>query len=683
MKFKEMDFRNSYINQGSDSLVDAFLNPALKITKEYKRSAGFFSSDGLIPVMDGLLALARNGGHVKLIVSPKLNEEDIQAIKAGYEQRQEYITKAFSRDFVEEAEKLPELKLQFLCDLIKNKVLDIKIVVLKDHDKGVGMYHDKMGILHDFEGDTVVFYGSANSSYGGYMGNYERVRLARSWQEGFDDIVMEEEAEFDSMWDNTNPFLESYDYTESAEKNLLEVIERKKTQKQKTGITLRDYQEAAINAWVNNDYHGFFVMATGTGKTWTAIYAAKTLVEQHPAMIVICAPYKHLVKQWSEDVEKAFPEAKIIMVSSENPGWDNQIATEIIRSRYNDNSQIIIISTISSFRMDRFGETVNKYTGEKLLIVDEAHRFTDRSESLKQEYAYMLGLSATPFSGKSAAKGNELMAFFGGQVFNLPIEDALGKHLVNYYYYPIFVDATEDEEDRFRKLGQVISSCFKGKVCIDSDKLVKALRARLRIISMAEAKMQRLKEIIKNRVTDRDHFVVYCGDGKLFDQQTGEELRHINAVKIILSELDYKPSQFTARENMATRMELVDSFNKGQIDALAAIRCLDEGINIPSIKSALILSSNDDYREFVQRRGRILRKYGDKKFARIYDVVVLPSTETVAWAEIELRRFHEYAKLALNWEELADTLNGLLDQYGLEINDVDVYDYEEMEEPDE
>ena len=127
-------------------------------------------------------------------------------------------------------------------------------------------------------------------------------------------------------------------------------------------------------------------------------------------------------------------------------------------------------------------------------------------------------------------------------------------------------------------------------------------------------------------------------------------------------------------------MQLVDAFNKGEISALAAIRCLDEGINIPSIKSALILSSNDDYREFVQRRGRILRTYKGKEYAHIYDVVVLPSYDLPAWAKIEFRRFHEYAKLSLNWEELAPELENHLWNYGLAIEDVDVYDYEDMEE---
>ena len=683
MSFKNLEIRHSYINQGPDGLVEGFLNPALKYAVEYKRSVGYFSSDGLIPLMDGLMGLARNQGKIKLIASPKLKEEDVEAINTGYAQRQNYIAKAFTRDFVEEVEKLPDIKLQFLCELIRSNVLEIKIVVLKGQDFANGIYHDKLGILYDIAGNAIAFYGSSNASFGGYKGNYERVRLAKSWEAGFAEIVEEEEQEFDSLWENTNPFLEVFNYTEIAEKEVLDIIKRRSSESCKTAVQLRDYQEAAIEAWVKNNYHGFYVMATGTGKTWTAIYSAKALVEQHPCMIVICAPYKHLVRQWAEDVEKAFPEAKIIMVSSENPGWDNQITTEIIRARYNPNIQLIVISTITSFRKEKFGDTVRKQKGEKLLIVDEAHRFTDHPDSLKTEYTYMLGLSATPYSGKSPAKGKALMEFFGGQVFSLPIEEALDRgFLVPYYYYPIFVNATGEEEDRFQKYSSMILSCFKDNVCIDPEKLVKALRGRLRVISMAEAKMARLKSIIENDIEEEDHFVVYCGDGHLFDKN-GDELRHIQAVMIVLSELDYKTSQFTAKENMATRMDLVDSFNKGQIDALAAIRCLDEGINIPSIKSALILSSNDDYREFVQRRGRILRLYPGKEYAKIYDVVVLPSTLSDVWAAIELRRFHEYARLAKNWDELSGTFTRLLYQYGLDYDDVDVYDYEEMEELDE
>jgi superfamily II DNA or RNA helicase len=180
---------------------------------------------------------------------------------------------------------------------------------------------------------------------------------------------------------------------------------------------------------------------------------------------------------------------------------------------------------------------------------------------------------------------------------------------------------------------------------------------------MAEEKLDRISELI-GHVKEKDHFIVYCGDGRLHDDND-EEIRHIEFVKRALSSLGFRASQFTASENMMQRMELVESFNEGSIDALAAIRCLDEGINIPSITGALILSSNDDYREFVQRRGRILRTYKDKKCANIYDVVVLPSSWAPKMAEIELRRFYEYARLAINHEEQLRQLEILAADYGL------------------
>lgn len=671
-----MLINHSYISRGDNNIADSFLNPVLKCTKEYKRSVGFFSSGVLDTIMDGIVALARNGGSIKLIASPQLSEEDIRAITLGYNQKKQLISDAFTRDFVKEIEKMSDIRLQILCDLIRKGVLDIKIAITKD----TGIYHDKLGVLKDFDGNTMVFYGSSNSSFSGYRSNYEKIRISKGWEAGFEEIVIDEESEFDALWDGTNPFVKVQEYTKTAEENLLRIINTRASAPKNSGIKLRDYQEEAIRAWKKNDYHGFYVMATGTGKTWTAIFSARELVKDHPCMIVICAPYKHLVKQWSEDVQIAFPEAKIILVSSENPRWDQQITNEIIRSKYDIDAQIIVISTITSFKMKRFDDVIQKYNGNRLLIVDEAHRFTVRPKELHTTYQYMLGLSATPFSGASAEKGNELMKFFGGQVFSLPIEDALERgFLVPYYYYPIYVYATDEEEERFNKYTRTILGCFKNGVCINQDLLVKTLRNRLRVISMAEEKQTKIHTIISS-VTESDHFVVYCGDGRLFDDATGEELRHIQSIKRVLAEYDYKASQFTATENMTERMQLVDSFNKGEISALAAIRCLDEGINIPSIKSALILSSNDDYREFVQRRGRILRTYKGKKSAKIYDVIVLPRGDVRQWAMIELRRFHEYAKLALNWDDLKDQLDDMLIEYGLTIEDVDVYDYEEMEE---
>lgn len=677
MTYQELEIKRSYVSVGQENIAKSFLTPALKCTKSYKRSVGFFSSSVLQPIVDGIVALARNNGQIQLIASPNLTEDDIQAISTGYAAREKVINASFTRDFMKEIEVFDDAKLQLLATLIARGTLDIKIAVTDT----LGIYHDKLGILEDFDGNVVVFYGSANSTLSGYQNNYEKIRVVKNWIPEEQASIVDEQKEFDSLWNGTNVFVKVYDYKESAKASILQMIKtRASATSTKVPIKLRDYQKEAIAAWVKNNYHGFYVMATGTGKTWTAIYSAKELLKTHSAMVVICAPYKHLVKQWAEDVEKAFGDAKIIMVSSENPKWEQQISQEIIRKKYDTNAQTIIISTIASFKMSRFEKTLLKSNEDKLLIVDEAHRFTDRSEDMHIQFKYMLGLSATPFSGTSAQRGKELMEFFGGQVFSLPIEEALErKFLVPYYYHPIYVHASEEDEEKFQYHTRRILSCFKNNTCINPDLLVKSLRNRLRVISMAEEKQDQIDYIV-SQVKENDHFVVYCGDGRLFDNNTGEELRHIQSVKRVLSSHGYKPSQFTAQENMDERMQLVDAFNKGEISALAAIRCLDEGINIPSIKSALILSSNDDYREFVQRRGRILRTYKGKEFAHIYDVVVLPSHDLPAWAKIEFRRFHEYAKLSLNWDELAPELENYLGDYGLAVEDVDVYDYEDMEE---
>lgn len=672
MSYKELEIGNSYISKGNNNIADSFLVPVLKHTVKYKRSVGFFSSGVINEISEGIMALVRNHGTIQLIASPELSEADIEAINLGYEQRQKYIEDRFSDEFVQEVEKLDDTKLQFLCELIRKNILDIKIAVTDRN----GIYHDKLGILQDFDGNKIVFYGSSNSSYSGYRGNYEKIRVSKSWVSGFADIVSEEEQEFDQLWNNSNEYVQVFEFKETAEKKLLEVIERRSSgAKSNNVIKLRDYQQDAIAAWVRNNYHGFYVMATGTGKTWTAIFSAKKLIETEQCMVTICAPYKHLVKQWAEDVTKAFPEAKIVLVSSENPEWDKQITNEIVRSKYDPNRQLIIITTIASFKMQRYQDIIATFSGKKLLIVDEAHRFTVRPS----DYDYLLGLSATPFSGSSAERGNELMEYFGGQVFSLTIEDALDRgYLVPYYYRPIYVYATREEEDKFNGFSRIILSCFRNGVCINPDLLVKTLRNRLRVISMAEEKQTHIDDIINN-VKERNNVVVYCGDGRLMDSEQGE-IRHIQSIKKMLSRHGYKASQFTAQENIKDRMELVDSFNKGEITALAAIRCLDEGINIPSIKSALILSSNDDYREFVQRRGRILRTYNGKKYATIYDVIVLPSDNCDQWAKIEFRRFLEYARLALNWNELELELEDQLSHYGLSVEDIDVYDYEDMEE---
>lgn len=671
MNFKDLPIKKSYINQGTDNFVDCLLNPALKVAKTYRRSVGFFSSSVFKLIINSLSSFIRNGGKINLIVSPTLSEEDIAAIQLGYERKEELVNRRFIDNFKSEIRSFDDYSLDILSGLVARDILDIKVASVKND---VGIYHDKLGILVDKDDNKIVFYGSPNSSMNAYQNNYEKIRVVRSWVAGEGDSVDDEVVEFDKLWDNQNEFLEVYNFMESVKKSILNVVEERKLEKKNSEpIKLFDYQQNAIEKWVENGYKGFYIMATGTGKTWTAIYSAKRLVEDFSSLIVIAAPYKHLVKQWAEDVKRAFKDASIVLISSENPQWYIIAKQLVIAQKYNPEKQIILITTIKSFYSDKFNTVMALSSQEKLLIVDEAHRFTQRDEELHTNFKYMLGLSATPVNGKNNTAGVELVNFFGGQVFNLPIEEALERHfLVPYNYHPIFVSATEDEENRFNQISSNMASCFHEGVLIDTERFIKYVRARLRIISMAENKISHIDDFIK-KIPVKDHFIVYCGDARLFDGVREDEIRHIQFVKDHLYNLGIKSSQFTATESMDRRMELVDMFNNNEVASLVAIRCLDEGINIPSIKSALILSSNDDYREFVQRRGRILRKYENKKDADIYDVIVLPSALTPKMAIIELRRFYEYARLAHNNRELLEQLNVLLEQYALTLDSVEFY----------
>ena len=205
MSFKDLDIKLSYISCGEENIAKSFLIPTLKQAKSYKRSVGFFSSGVFDPIIDGIVALARNGGKIELIASPKLSEEDIKAISLGYQKRDKIIEDAFSRDFIKEIEALDDIKLQLLVELIANGTLDIKIAVTESD----GIYHDKLGIIEDFDGNIVVFYGSPNESQSGYKNNYEKIRVVKSWVEAETDSVADECREFKSLWDGTNPFIKT------------------------------------------------------------------------------------------------------------------------------------------------------------------------------------------------------------------------------------------------------------------------------------------------------------------------------------------------------------------------------------------------------------------------------------------------------------------------------------------
>lgn len=665
MNFKDLELNHSYRSLGNDNIADV-VNRVLSITKKYKRSVGFFSSSCLDFIKTGIDNVVNNDGLIQLIVSPKLSSDDIEAIKIGYETREKIIKNSFMNDFSDVINKLENENLIILSKLIAAEILDIQIA----DTKTVGIYHDKVAIFEDNDGNKLVFVGSNNETGFAYGYNDEKIRVYKSWITP--DDVKEEEESFDKIWEGTDEILTTLSFRKAMEDKIIEVLtERGLPLPPKKRFSPRPYQVEAIDAWVKNDYKGFFIMATGTGKTLTALFCAEKLMKKEPLMIVIAVPYKHLVQQWYEDVIKIFDTNvyDVFRVSGEFANWNSRIKTALFNQKFSKNKKgIIILSTLKSFYSDKFDDAIRINNYKKLLIVDEAHNFINQIYDKKHNidgYEYKIGLSATPVFGNDKQKTDDLCNFFGGVVYELPIEKAIGKFLVNYNYYPIYVDATQEDEDRFNAAKRRMASCIDKNTgaIIDKEGFNIAYREKLRSIAMAENKIENVGEFI-DYIKARDHFIVYCSDGKIDDK------KFLHSVVDLLNERGLRPSQFTCEESMDERMRLIDSFNNGTISCLPAIKCLDEGVNIPSIETALILSSNDNYREFVQRRGRILRLYEGKKVANIYDVIVLPTKKCKDIAEIEFRRFYEYSRISLNHNQMLNDFNNYLDYYGLTLDDI-------------
>ena len=204
MNFKDLQIKKSYINQGAENIVDCLLLPALKLSTSYKRSVGFFSSSVFRLIINALPSFIQNNGNIQLIVSPSLSQDDIDAIQLGYEKKSEIINRRFLEDFDREIDCFDDSSLNVLSELIARGILDIKVASVKND---IGIYHDKLGILTDKDGNHIVFYGSANSSVNAYQNNYEKIRIVRSWIAGEGESVGDEILEFDNLWNNRNMFL--------------------------------------------------------------------------------------------------------------------------------------------------------------------------------------------------------------------------------------------------------------------------------------------------------------------------------------------------------------------------------------------------------------------------------------------------------------------------------------------
>jgi DNA phosphorothioation system restriction enzyme len=668
-----------------------FYIPCLTNSSLYQRAVGFFSSSALSSAAKGLHAFIKGGGKMQLIASPHLSRADIEEIKSGYAARAEVEERAVLRAFEEVQDDMEKGRLGLLAWLIQYNRLDMRVAVVKDLNK-FGIYHEKLGIFSDGE-DFVTFAGSSNESVSGLVSNFECVDVFCSWKPEDRERALEKQENFARLWDNRTNRLRVYSFPEAAKRSLLRFRQDKVPEADPAvefeevpvipagcprvpdSIQLRQYQLDAINNWVDNKGRGTFKMATGSGKTITALATAAELYELIglQALIVI-APYRHLVSQWAREAERFG--LNPIRCFESRKDWLDLLKGQLYNLSAGKLPFVTVITTNATFAGQAFQSTLPFFPKKTLLVGDEAHNLGARHilAALPQSVGLRLALSATPERWFDDEGTDAIYNYFGPVLKpEFTLRDALERGaLVPYRYYPVLVNLTDDEADQYAELSQKIGKLMNSDSADAEQARTALLNRRARLVGAAQNKLVELRRIMEGRL-NTSHTLFYCGDGSVEEPASQETVRSLEAVcRILGNDLNFRVDTYTAETPLDEREELRERFVSGALQGLVAIRCLDEGVDIPLIKTAFILASSTNPRQFIQRRGRVLRPHPSKQIAEIFDFIVVPPQNGGANPEVErnllrkeLTRYVEFADLALNSGEVRGLLVELQSRYGL------------------
>lgn len=712
MSLRDLSIKSAYFSPRDDIVADFFI-PVLKESIQYDRGTGFFTSAALVELSRGIMGVICNGGHIRMITSPRFTDDDWETIKSGYDIKQR-MSEAMIRELkIEDEDYLDNIIL--LSKLIISGRLDIRVAIMKDQELE-SMFHAKFGTMVDSDGNSIAFTGSVNDSYLGLRRNGEMISVVERHFSPDDDNEHLIQNNFNILWDGKDPTVMVYELPDDVVDKFhnysclnftegfidLDTGEFLNCQKsvffsRPNSIVPKDYQKNAVKEWVSRGYNGMYNMATGTGKTIAAMLSLERLYNDLGGglfTIIVC-PQKHLVDQWTEIV-KSFGVYPIVGYSDYKiSDWKSRFTSIILSA--SEKTNCCLITTINSFCMDDTQKWISRIK-KLVLIVDEVHNMgsKNRLAKLPPNALYRLGLSATIDRYKDPVGTAKLREYFGEECINLPISEAIGKVLTNYYYHPHVCYFSEEEFSQFQGINSEIER-IQGNPSLTQKRRQSLIREQqlkgILLISRLKSKFESLEQIVSEMVNE-DHILIYCGRTRFKDDDEDDDkelqaigVRIVDKVVEMLgiggtSNLDIKLSQFTYMEKPEERRNILQSFQAGDIQALVAISCLDEGVDIPSIRTAIITSSSENPKEYVQRRGRVLRRYPGKEFAVVYDLVAIPRNldsrnDSRYSADLEMKllcrevsRIQEFAKDSINPEESQELLDRISNSYGESIEDM-------------
>lgn len=651
---------------GRDDPVRDFYTPCLEVSTDYCRAVGYFRSSIFLITGSSVIDYVKNGGKIRLICSPELTQEDIDAIERGAKSSESISYERLGEEIDSLVSESPgNYSITVLATLVRIGALEVKVAI---RESGRGIYHEKLGIFKDALGQSVSFIGSANETLNAWHknGNFESIEVFCSWHGNVEaERVHRHQHDFEGLWLGIAIGIKTVDVPSAIKDRLLTVavddlggIDISKLNPQKPVVAtlvakktkienLLPHQSNAIALWRNAGFRGIFEHATGSGKTVTALAAINEHINNgDPALVLV--PSSLLLKQWIKEAREEIPDCVWLASGSGNIAWKKNNKLKNFLSDNTPGLKRIVISTMQTASSEEFLSQIPK-NSNLMIVGDEVHQVgsLNNSKALTIQANKRLGLSATPIRYGDPEGTRKIFDYFGHVLPPvISLYDAIqAGRLVDYEYFPHIISLTATEAEEWKKISKdirrelAITNDGNGPLKL-SNKAKMLLIARSRIAKKSSVKIGLAAKVVKENYRKGESWLVYCEDQDQLKEVAGA-IKSIGVNPLIyFSEMDGDSSETLRLFQM-------------QGGVLVSIRCLDEGVDIPSISHALILASSQNPRQFIQRRGRVLRKHSSKVFAGIHDAIVVPVSlddepEQFSLLKSELVRAYEFSRHAMN-----------------------------------
>jgi superfamily II DNA or RNA helicase len=661
-----LDLRPEY-TKGRDDIAAEFYLPCMERSQRYDRVSGYFSSSIFALAWPALRSFVARDGSIRLICSPSMSAADVAALqRAADAEADGALASALLAD-LRGMLASPELRdpTIVLAALVARGTLTIRVAILGDGVPAAErrIFHDKVGLFFDDAGNVVGFRGSMNETLLGLApdGNLESVDVFPSWCSGRDaERVAAAEARFERLWADdvdgvrvrplprdVEELLRVVDHAEDCDAALVRIVNsiRPRDARRHGVRTLRHHQTEVLEDWRRHERRGLAVMATGAGKTAIGVEAIRDAA-QAGLNALVTVPSSLLLSQWAAELAEWLPDARVIRCGDGERGWARP--GFLRRWLDGDEASRVAIATLHTASSDAFRSALGD-APRVLFVADEAHRLGSPvfRRLLEVDAAARLGLSATPERFGDAGGTAAVLDFFSPVLeprygLTEAIRDGV---LTPYAYHPHVVSLTDQEQEAWdaysARIARRVAAASDG---VEDEGARRLLIERSRIAKRATAKIDLASEVLERDVGPGERWLVYCDDRA-----------QLAAVREAATRAGIRTTEYHSAmegDRVATLDDLAASPG-----VLVSIRCLDEGVDLPAVTHALILASSRNPREFIQRRGRILRRHPGKVRAHLHDAIVVPSATATRPDRLllaELARAVEFAREAVNPEAAID-----------------------------